>query len=182
MKTVFLLHGHSSWDTGATNIISSESDAVAKICSNVYLGTRHLENTRVVLVPRKKSLTELCETINQLSTNVPNPYVIEVHLNAASDPNTDRIETICYSGSTAGKALAETALKHMQIIKGTSKNDRVLLRNKNEDGGYLCYRVKPVAILTEYCFMSNNKYKTTDSFNKMCDDYAKSLINLIKEL
>ena len=63
MITVFLLHGHSYWDSGATTKINGitylESQIVRDVCLDVYKETLDLTNIRVVLVPRKKSLAEL---------------------------------------------------------------------------------------------------------------------------
>lgn len=187
MKTVILLHGHSSWDTGATKIVDgksvTESELVRDICTRVYNNTCELRDTRVILVPRKKSLTELTKFINKLTRNeLRDAVIIEVHLNACGDSNVDRIETICYKGSKNGQILAQTALEIMQSVKGKSSGDRVLLRDKNEDGGYLCYNVIPVAILTEYAFLSSNKFDTLDKIKLMCDDYVTALTKIITKI
>lgn len=186
MKTIFLLHGHSAWDTGTTKTIDgklvTESECVAKIVTNAYLRTRGLENTRVILVPRKKSLTELTREVNILCGDTPDCSVIEVHLNAVMNKSVDQIEVIYYKGSERSKAFAKQALSILQGVKGVAKGDKLLPRDKNENGGFLCYNVKPRAILLEYAYLSSDKYCDTASLNKMLSDYTDGLVKIIESI
>lgn len=185
MITVFLLHGHSYWDSGATTKINGttylESQIVRDVCLDVYKETLDLTNIRVVLVPRKKSLAELVKHINQLAKDVPgDKFVIEAHLNSASDKSVDRIEAIYWSGSTNGKLLAQKALASMQKYGIKTSSDRLVPREKNENGGYLCYNVAPPAVITEFCFLSH--ISSEEELNDMKHNYTKALINLIENL
>lgn len=173
---IMLMPGHAKYfgDPGAvnTNLGLTEYDIVKDVALKVF-ELDDIDGVDIVLKARNSSYGKLAAEVNEWNPD----YLIEIHLNAANDPNIQGTETLYYHSSTKGKNMASIFQK--ELVKALKYADRgIKPKTKGDRGAALLQGTKCPSVILEGYFLSGIKSKDDTKVT----EYATAIINGIKEL
>ena len=173
MKKILLVIGHDYKDKGAYHI-KHERDICMEVATELFK-QEQWNDIDLVLKSRNNSYTNLPKEINEWNPN----YIIELHLNAVSNPNVQGSEHLYYHTSKRGKAMAEILQKH--CIKEFKLKDRGLKPiNQGDRGANILKNTKAPCVIAEPFFIT--AINTEAEFKELIQKYVAYLKDSIREI
>lgn len=174
---IMILPGHSHWDSGATNdkLGRTEHSIVSAVAQKLF----EMENFNqhdVIFKNRNKSYAALPVEINSWGPEL----VIELHLNAASNPDVQGTEVLIAKGSVGGRKYGKLILDELLKEYGF-KNRGVKEIDKLDRGGTLLYKTKAPCVIVEAYFLSAIDGEN-NNLQFLVNKYANAIYNALKNM
>lgn len=172
---IMILPGHSHWDNGAVNaeFKRTEYSIVSAVAQKIF-EKEDFNQHDVIFKNRNKSYAALPVEINSWGPEL----IMELHLNAASDPKVQGTEVLIAKGSVKGRAYGEIVLNELLNEFGF-KNRGIKEVAKDDRGANLLYKTKAPCMIVEAYFLSGI---TADQNNEefLVDKYVRAIYNALK--
>ena len=156
VKKIAISAGHFPARPGAVATINNgmvyvEHELAKKVVTALKTELERL-NLELDVQEFSGTLQQKVDTINRWGADI----ALEVHFNDSLDPNVKGTETLYYSGSTYGKAIAEVIQKHIVNTLETVSRGAKIGWYRGEVGKplYFLKNTRMPAIISEICFLN----------------------------
>lgn len=150
MKRIVIDAGHGGKDPGAVGHGLQEADINLRLAKCLAVELRTKKHT-VIMTRSADEYLSLAQR-SEIANNNNADLFVSLHCNAATNPNANGIETLCYALSSKGYKYALKVQK--ELVEGTGLVSRGV---KARPGLYVLKHTKAPAILIELGFISNSK-------------------------